>query len=327
MNAFPSLRTPRLRLAVAAAWLSAAAVLPLLAATASPAGERPKWELGVGGVFFTQPDYVGSDEYRLRALPFPWIVYRGEVFRFDRDSLQTKIFGTELVRLDISASGQVAVDSNDNDRRHGMPNRHWMAEIGPALRFKVAHSADGRHVLDVNVPLRVAIAADFDHISYEGLVASPKLEYRYEPDNWRFDADAGLEFQDNDYNEYYYGVAPKWSTVDRPAYGTEGGYSGVRLSVGVNRYFGPFYVGVFARYINTAGAPFEDSPLVGTNSNFVGGIAIGWILLKSDTMVPVGAEANRLSYDPPAPRETAPAPASESSIPSTKSSPPATEAR
>lgn len=263
------------------------------------AGQRPKWELGAGGVFFTQPDYVGSDEYRLRALPFPWIVYRGEVLRFDRDSMQTKIFGTELVRLDISASGQVAVDSNDCDRRHGMPNRHWMAEIGPSLRFKVAHSADGRHVLDVDVPLRTAIAADFDHISYEGIVASPKLEYRFEPDNWRFDADAGLEFQDNDYNEYYYGVAPKWSTPDRAAYGTEGGYSGLRVSVGVNRYIGPFYVGAFARYVNIAGTPFEDSPLVGSEHNFVGGIAIGWVLMKSDTMVPVGAEANRLSYDPP----------------------------
>ena len=87
-------------------------------------------------------------------------------------------------------------------------------------------------------------------------------------------------------------MAPKYATADRAAYGAEGGYAGLRLSAGVSRYFGPFYVGLFARYINLDGATFEDSPLVGSNNTFVGGVAIGWILMKSDEMVPVGAEAN-----------------------------------
>lgn len=255
------------------------------------AGERPKWELGIGSVFFTQPDYVGNDEYRFRPIPFPWIVYRGTRLRMDRESIQTKIFGTDFVRLDISGSGQISVDSDDCDRRHGMPDRDWMAQIGPALKFKVARSDDGRHALGVEVPLRTAISVDIDDVDYQGLVSSPKLQYSYEPDGWRFDANAGLEFQDNDYNEFYYGVAPKYATADRRAYGAEGGYSGTRVSAGVSRYFGPFYVGLFARWINLDGATFEDSPLVASNNAFVGGIAIGWVLMKSDEMVPVGAEA------------------------------------
>lgn len=287
MNAFPSQSVGRAFLL--------AAVLGLLLPGIVSAAERPKWELGIGSVFFTQPDYVGSDEYRFRAIPFPWFIYRGSTIRLDRESIQAKIFGTDFVRLDLSASGQVSVDSDDCNLRHGMPDRDWMAQVGPALRFKVAHSDDGRQVLDVEVPLRVALAIDLDNFSYEGLVASPKLQYRYEPEDWRFEANAGLEFGNNDYNEYYYGVAPVFATASRPAYGAEGGYAGVRLSAGVSRYFGPFYAGVFARYINLDGATFEDSPLVGSENAFIGGIAIGWVWFKSDEMVPVGAAANLIA--------------------------------
>jgi outer membrane protein len=291
MTAFPD--RPSFR-EFAPVLLLAGSVVALVTLLVRPAlaGQRPKWELGIGSVFFTQPDYVGNDEYRFRPIPFPWIVYRGERLRMDRDSIQTRIFGTDLVRLDLSAGGQISVDSDDCDLRHGMPDRDWMTQVGPTLKFKVAHSDDGRHVLDVDVPLRTAISVNIDDVDYQGLVSSPKLQYRYEPDSWRLDANAGLEFQDNGYNEFYYGVAPKYATVDRAAYGAEGGYSGLRLSAGVSRYFGPFYVGLFARWINLDGATFEHSPLVGSNNTFVGGVAIGWILMKSDEMVPVGAEAN-----------------------------------
>jgi MipA family protein len=270
----------------------------LISAAAAPvalAEQRPKWELGAGGVFYTQPDYVGSDEYRFHAFPFPWIIYRGERLRLDRESVQTKIFGTDLVRLDLSASGQIAVDSDDNDRRHGMNDLDWIAQLGPTLKFLVTRSDDGRHALDVDVPLRVALAVDTDRFAYEGLVASPKLQYRYEPEGWRFEGNAGLEFSSNDYNEYIYGVTPHDATPGRRAYDPDGGYAGVRLSAGFSRYFGPIYAGVFARYINLDGATFEESPLVGSRHTFIGGIAIGWVWFKSKDMVPVGAEANLLS--------------------------------
>ena len=294
----PALRLKSLVLAALAA--------VLVAPAPAFAEERPKWELGIGSVFYTQPDYIGSDEYRFHAFPFPWVVYRGTRLRLDRESVQTKIFGTDLVRLDLSASGQIAVDSDDNDRRHGMRDLDWMAQIGPTVKFRTWMSDDGRHVLDVDVPLRAALAVDLDNFSYEGLVASPKLQYRYEPESWRLEANAGLEFSSNDYNDYVYRVAPKYETPSRAAYNPDGGYAGVRLSLGVSRYFGRFYVGAFTRYINLAGAAFADSPLVGSESAFMGGVAVGWIWFKSDEMVPVGAEANLAAS---APRDSAePAP-------------------
>ncbi len=301
----PELRTGRSRIAglLACVVVIGGLMLPGRAA----AEERPKWELGIGSVFYTQPDYIGSDEYRFHPIPFPWIIYRGPRLRLDRESMQTKIFGTSLVRLDLSASGQIPVDSDDNDRRHGMPDLDWILQIGPTVKFSVAQSADGRHTLDIDVPLRVALAIDTDNFSYEGLVASPKFQYRYEPDHWRFEGNAGLEFGSNDYNEYVYSVAPRFATTERPAYGADGGYAGFRISAGISRYVGPFYVGLFARYFNLEGATFRDSPLVGSRSALIGGIAIGWVWMKSDETVPVGAEANLASRSPSTPDDSPPA--------------------
>ena len=300
-----------------------------LAATQATAEERPKWEFGIGSVFYTQPDYIGSDDYHFHPIPFPWLIYRGPRLRVDRETVQTKIFGTDLVRLDLSVSGQVSVDSSENNRRHDMPNLDWVLQVGPTLKFAVARSDNGRHALDIDVPLRVALAIDTDNFSYEGLVASPKFVYRYEPEGWRFEGNAGLEFSSNDYNEYYYSVAQRYDTPSRPAYGADGGYGGFRLSAGVSRYFGPIYVGLFTRYFNLEGATFRDSPLVGSRSAFVGGIAIGWVWMKSEEMVPVGAtatlaarESQRLSTPAPAaPSQSMPAPPSTPSA-ATVPSPP-----
>ncbi|HEY2772984.1 MAG TPA: MipA/OmpV family protein [Candidatus Binatia bacterium] len=294
--------------------MTAAFVALSLMATTMPvaAEERPKWELGVGGVFYGQPDYTGSDQYRFHALPFPWIVYRGPRLRLDRESIQTKIFAADFVHLDLSAGGQVPVNSSRNDRRRGMPDLDWIAELGPTLIFPVRQSGDGRHTLQVDVPVRIALAIDTDNFSYEGFVASPKLVYRYEPEAWRLEANAGLEFASDDYDQYVYGVAPRFATTTRRAYGADGGYAGVRLAAGVSRYFGPFYAGLFVRYVNLDGASFENSPLVATRSAVVGGIAIGWVWLKSSEMVPVGAEANvaaRKARAPAAPPEGSRAPA------------------
>lgn len=291
----------RRRLRAIAAVLCGAQVVTVLAAPAPvSADQRPKWELGIGSVFYTQPDYIGSDEYRFHALPFPWVIYRGPRLRLDRESISAKIFGTEMVRLDLSASGQISVDSDRNDRRRGMPDLDWIAQLGPTLRFALARSDDGRHTLDLDVPLRIAVAVDTDNVSYEGLVASPKFQYRFEPERWRFEVNAGLEFGNNDYNEYIYSVPARFSTETRPSYGAEGGYAGVRLAAGVGRYVGPIYLGVFARYFNLEGATFRDSPLVGSRSAFIGGIAVGWVWMKSKEMVPVGAEANPASRRAPA---------------------------
>ena len=74
----------RHRLLVTAAVALAFSTLP----GAASAEQKPLWEfgLGVGGVSF--PAYPGSDAQRNYAVPVPFIVYRGEFIKADRDGVK-----------------------------------------------------------------------------------------------------------------------------------------------------------------------------------------------------------------------------------------------
>lgn len=242
----------------------------------------PRWEVGVGGSAFAQPDYIGSDEYRVRGIGFPWIIYRGDRWKLTREALQGRIFRTDRIRLDLSVYGQLPVDSDENDRRRGMPDLDWRAQIGPNLRFLLARSDDGRDSLRLDLPVRGVIAVDLDEVSYQGYTSSPKLRYRITRTPWRFETQLGLEFADSDYNDYVYAVDSRFVAPERTAYDADGGFAGTRIAAGVNRYWGDFYIGLFVRYINLEGASFRDSPLVGTRHAVTGGLALAWIPLTSD---------------------------------------------
>ena len=62
-----------------------------LAAAAAPgvqAKDLPLWELGLGVAGLWFPDYRGADETRGYVLPVPYVVYRGEFFKADRNGIR-----------------------------------------------------------------------------------------------------------------------------------------------------------------------------------------------------------------------------------------------
>ena len=274
------------------ALLGVAAVLLMSRSAHAEGPVLPTWELGIGGTAFVQPDYPGSDEYRLRGLGFPWFIYRGERVRLTREAIQGRIFRTDRVRLDLSVYGQLPVDSDKNDRRDGMPDLDWRAQVGPNLRILLGQSDDGLDTLRLDLPVRAVFAVDLDDFSYQGYTSSPKLRYRMRRPPWRFETQFGLEFTDRDYNDYIYAVDERFATPDRPAYDADGGYAGTRVAAGVSRYWGDFYLGLFVNYTNLEGAVFHDSPLVGSRHAVTGGFALAWIPLRSASVVPVGRRAD-----------------------------------
>ncbi|HWH49052.1 MAG TPA: MipA/OmpV family protein, partial [Burkholderiales bacterium] len=44
-------------------------------------GEFPLWEAGAGVAVIDFPDYRGSNERRVIALPIPYLVYRGDLLK------------------------------------------------------------------------------------------------------------------------------------------------------------------------------------------------------------------------------------------------------
>ena len=56
------------------------------------ADEKPLWEAGAGVAVLDFPDYRGSDERQTLVLPIPYLVYRGDFLKADRDSVRAQFY-------------------------------------------------------------------------------------------------------------------------------------------------------------------------------------------------------------------------------------------
>jgi outer membrane scaffolding protein for murein synthesis (MipA/OmpV family) len=250
----------------------------------------PKWEFGLGGTAFTLPDYRGSDERRGYVFPLPFLVYRGESVRVDRQGVRGIFFESDRVQLDFSLYGTPPVDSSKNQARQGMPDLDPTLEIGPLINVTLWRDRPAQEQLDLRLPMRYVIATDFSHAHGAGWVFNPHLALNLRPDvggRWNLGLTTGPIFATSKFHEYYYGVGPQFATADRPAYSARGGYSGWMGLASLSRRYGKLWIGGFARYDSLSGAVFEDSPLVRRNFSWMAGIAGAWIFAESDRKVDV----------------------------------------
>jgi len=251
--------------------------------------EKPLWELGVGAGFLLMPDYRGSDKTRAYVLPYPYAVYRGNIFRMEDKRISARVFSTDRILLDASGYGAVPVRSDDNDARRDMPDLDPTFELGPALRIKILESKEFKYKLGAALPVRVVFSTDFRTVRYEGLVFSPRLNFE------KFDmipgtgVDLGVSvgpmFGDRGYHNYFYEVAPEYATANRPAYTPGAGYSGTTVTAGLSKTYKQFIFNTFVSADFLQGAAFEDSPLVKTTTSWMGGFSVTWIFLKSQKTV------------------------------------------
>ena len=66
-----------------------------LLAGQAQADELPRWEVGLGAVGLSIPDYRGSDQQRGYLLPLPYVQYRGDIFRIDREGAHGDLFRSD----------------------------------------------------------------------------------------------------------------------------------------------------------------------------------------------------------------------------------------
>ena len=267
------------------------AVLLASVAGTSIAEEKPLWELGFGFFTLTSPDYRGSDESRGYLLPFPYIVYRGDIIRISRSGIYGRLFETDRVNLDLSADGSVPTDSSKNSARQGMPDLDATFEVGPALEVCLWQTCNGDRKLQFRLPVRAVFSTDFGSIESRGGSAHPHLNFDIKNigpgGGWNFGVAAGPLYATDRFHDYYYEVAPLYATGARPAYDARGGYSGSRLTLALSKRFARIWFGAFARYDTLAGAKFENSPLVRSDHAFMAGFSVAWIFAESELFVDV----------------------------------------
>lgn len=270
------------------AWLALACCVLAWGAGAH-ADELPLWEAGLGVGVLDFPDYRGSDQRRFYVLPVPYLVYRGDFLKVDRESLRAQFFNSPDLQLDLSVNGSIPVKSSDNSARQGMPNLDPSLEIGPALNWTALRSEDSKFKLELRLPVRTVEGSNFFHVENIGWISQPNISVdiadplNYE--GWRLGLLTGPLFADRRYFQYFYGVAPAYATAERPAYEAHGGYAGSQFITALSKRYPGFWVGGFVKWDTLHGAAFEDSPLVKKKQFFTGGFAISWIFSESKTLV------------------------------------------
>jgi outer membrane scaffolding protein for murein synthesis (MipA/OmpV family) len=256
---------------------------------AAISAEKPLWELGVGFSALLLPDYRGSDEYRVYPLPYPYVVYRGDVLRVDEHEISGRIFKTDRILLDVSVYGYLPVKSSNNTARQGMEDLDPTFEIGPALKIKLLEGKEDKYRMNLTLPVRAVFSTNFKSVSYEGWVISPRINFEKDDiipqTGLNLGISAGPMFADRGYHEYIYTVDPAYATAARPAYSAGGGYSGSTLSIGLSKEYKQFIFNAFVSTDFLQGAAFENSPLVKRSTSFMTGISFTWVFFKSAKMV------------------------------------------
>ncbi|HJX58105.1 MAG TPA: MipA/OmpV family protein [Thiobacillus sp.] len=268
--------------------LSLAALLFAGAAGHAFAAEKPLWELGAGISALSFPDYRGSDQSSLYAIPFPYLVYRGEFLKADRNGIRGTLFGSDRIELNLSLGASLPVNSDGNRARQGMPDLQPTVEFGPSLDLNLWRTPDRRTRLDLRLPVRTAVTVK-EGMDDIGWVFSPRLNLDITDvaglAGWNLGLLAGPMYGSERNHEYFYSVAPQYATAGRPAFDAKGGYAGSQFLMSVSKRYPKYWLGAFARWDSLKGAAFVDSPLVKREDYFAAGVGIAWILGESSTRV------------------------------------------
>ena len=266
--------------------LTICTMLPCVADAA--ARQAPLWEagLGVGALGFA--DYRGADTDSVYPVPVPYFIYRGRFLRADRNGIRGLFLSSDRMEVNLSLNATTPVRSSSRGARSGMPSLRPTLELGPSLDIHLWKSTQSQFKLDLRIPARTAVTVE-PSPRRVGWLFSPNLNLDVtDPGGhrgWNLGFLAGPVFADRRYNEYFYSVAPQFSTSARPAYRASGGYSGAQFVLSASKRFNRYWVGGFARYDTLSNAGFADSPLVKSNHFWSAGLGIAWMIGESAQLV------------------------------------------
>lgn len=271
--------------------IASAQLPPITVPPSQPNEEQlPLWEIGVGLGATRSPAYPGSDEYNIWVLPYPYAVYRGDIFRADKQGTRARFAHDKFYEFSISSGGGLPSRSSKLEARKGMPDLEWLGLVGPALDLYLKH--DHRWgTLKLSLPIRGAFSTNFKSGHHRGFSTEPLLMYslpKFLNRDFELDVILATDFGDKSFMKYFYEVEPQYATSTRSAYSARAGYLQSSLTV-TCAYWIPhteFRVSPFFTYATLNGASNEASPLMRSTSNFSTSILLVWEFDKSKKTVP-----------------------------------------
>lgn len=268
----------------------ALAITALLAGTAlaqtsaslpDQAGDEglPLWEVGGGIGAAVTPDYPSASSTTPRALPLPVVIYRGDFLRLGDGSVASgRLFRSDRVELDVSLNGSFDAESDNVSARAGMPDLGFIFEVGPEIEIVLTDPAVTDRRLKLELPVRAAFSLDDRELSSRGFVFSPQLEYEHEFGGGDYEISASITptVASRKLHDYFFTVAPEFSTPTRAAYEARGGYLQTALGLTLQRRTRNSFAAVGVRLNVLGGSANADSPLFRSRQN-VGVFAL-WVV-------------------------------------------------
>lgn len=248
----------------------------------SAQAEQPLWELGLGMGALRLPHYRGSDQAHDWLLPVPYVVYRGQILRANREGARAVLLDADRFDFDLGLSASAPTRSSDNLARSGMPDLPATLEFGPNFNLRLAQGALWK--LDFRLPVQ-AVTSMQSHPQHLGWTARPVINLDLHWQGWNLGAQAGPVWASRRHNEHFYGVDAAYATPARAAYAATEGRGGWRATLAATRRLGALWLGGYVRTDSVAGAVFESSPLVRQRRQTGFGFALSWVFAVSDERV------------------------------------------
>lgn len=249
----------------------------------SQANKHYRLDLGVGLGYSSLPHYLGSEQKHQFVVPWPYIYYRSDKVKVDRNRLTGILYQDDHQMLNLDLSAALPLDSEKNDARRGMPDLDWVGELGVSYNYFLTGNDNSANKSQVSLAVRKATALASDKFGDAGWVAEPQLSWRLRldaaqvPGKLSLTGKLGLLFGDAHYHDYYYGVAPIYANADRRQYQASSGLTATKLSLGVSWRYQQYWLGSYIRYNNLNHAANLDSPLVKQKDSLLIGLAAAWI--------------------------------------------------
>lgn len=255
-------------------------------ALAAAAGARaetglPRWEVGAVALGVSQQAYPGADQQVNFGLALPFVIYRGDVLRIDRETLGLRAMKQEAYELDIGFGAALGSRSRDIEARRGMPDLGTLVEFGPRIKWFLGDAPGGGR-WQAELPLRGVL--DLSHeLSGRGFSLEPELQYRRGgASGWAYTASVGALLGTRRLADTFYRVTTSEATPSRPAYDARGGLIAWRFGFSATRTLSrDWRLFAFGRIDSVAGAANADSPLVRERTGLTAGAGVAWTWMRS----------------------------------------------
>lgn len=257
---------PRMLACVALGVLLAA---PAAAQQPGSAGEESPWSVRLGALGAYMPDYEGSDDYKMRALPDIDIEY-GDHFFVRRASLGVNLVNDDGFRAGVSVGYHRGRDEDDNRALRGLGDISAMAMGNLFAQYNLGP-------LNLSATLSNDVLGD----GHDGTILALTTGYRFAPtERVMLSIGPSLTWASNNYMQTMFGISDlQAARSGRQPYRAKSGLRDAGLTaLGAYKLTENWMITGMVRYHRLLGDA-ADSPLVandGSADQLMGGLGLAY---------------------------------------------------